>query len=168
MQCLAQDPDVLFNKDHADPDLLQELIFQKVNDFRSKKKLAGLAHDKSLWEAANMHAVYLQKKGELSHFQNKKKYKTPFDRVKSVTNLFNSVGENVAYVSVATILMQGKEEKREYKTYEQIANELVDNWLKSKPHLANIKDKSYTHSGIAVLYDADTGRMYAVHVFGGK
>lgn len=165
---VAQDANIMFNKDDANLELLQGLILQKVNEYRSTKKLNNLANDQSLWEAANLHAVYLQKKAELSHFQNKRKTKTPFDRVKMVDASFNSVGENVAYVSTSTVLRQGKEEKREYKTYDQLASELVDNWIKSKPHLENIKDKVYTFSGVAIVYDPETERVYAVQVFGGK
>jgi uncharacterized protein YkwD len=166
--CMAQNPNVMINKDDPDLELLQNLVFQKINKYRLSKKTDSLKNDNSLWEAANIHAEYLQKKKELSHFQNKKKFKTPFDRVKIYDASFNSVAENIAYVSVSTVLRQGKEEKREYKSYEQMAKELVDNWLKSKPHLKNIKDRTYAFSGLALVYDQETERVYAVQVFGGK
>ena len=164
----AQQPADRFNPESPDMDYLVKLTDDRINAFRQKKKIAMLSLHKDLNDAALLHAEYLKKKGKLDHFQNKAQFRTPVERVGHYNKEFISIGENVAYVSVATVQIQGKSEEMIYKTYQEMAEELVTNWLQSKPHLKNISDKTYTHTGIALVYDSSKSRIYAVQVFAAR
>jgi len=164
----AQQPSDRFNPEAPDMNYLIQLTHDRINSFRQKKKIAALSLHDDLNAAALLHADYLKKKGKLDHFQNKAQFRTPVERVGHYNREFKYIGENVAYVSVATIQIRGKSEEMIYKTCQEMTEELVTNWLKSKPHLKNISDKTYTHTGIALVYDSAKSRIYAVQVFAAR
>jgi uncharacterized protein YkwD len=149
-----------------DAKLLEKLILQRVDSLRKVHKKAPFSADAILQKAASDHAVYLAKKGTLSHYQEKGKRYDPQDRVVFYGGKGYYAGENVAEHPVQVLLnkIRGQRFDR-VTTYEQSAELFVLQWATSKPHMENLMRKEYTLTGIGVSLNKKTGRIYAVQVF---
>ncbi|WP_017730569.1 CAP domain-containing protein [Nafulsella turpanensis] len=150
-----------------DATLLQTLIAEKVDSVRQSHKKQPLAADAILQQAAVDHALYLAKKGMLSHFQegNKKKY-DPQDRVEFFGGIGYQTGENAAEHPVQVLLVQKKGYTvNRVETYEQSALLFIQQWVHSPMHFKNLVKEEFSRSGIAVNLDPKTKRIYAVQVF---
>lgn len=149
-------------------EIIENLIHQKIDSLRAKKKLNSLNNNEYLYKAALLHADWMNEKGKLSHVQNKSKTKTPQKRVAFVGGDDSFVGENIAY-TLFNIEMTNKKGKLYInQSYDEIANDLVQMWRYSKGHYKNIITKDYTTSGIALAVDFQENKIYAVQVFGGE
>jgi len=147
---------------------LSALIVEKINAVRTAKGLPALTTSPALKKAAQIQATYLKRKNKLTHFENTKKLKTPFDRVNQLDKSFTQVAENVAYVSPGLIILRGKRvEEIRYFTYDTIASQLVNDWIKSPGHYKNIIS-NFSQTGVAVSLNLKAQRLFAVQVFGGK
>lgn len=152
-----------------DAALLEELIVQRIDSLRKAHKKAGFGNDAVLKKAAADHAVYLAKKGTLSHFQEKGKRYNPQDRVIYYGGKGYYAGENVAEHPVQVLLHKIKGQRFDkVTTYEQSAELFVLQWATSKPHMENLMRDNFELTGIAVSMDKKTGRIYAVQVFSPK
>lgn len=167
-EATAQHPGDRFDPENPDMAYLVSLVDHKINAYREKKRIPGLSLEEDLNSAAGLHADYLKKKGKLDHFQNKAAFKTPVERVAHYNPTYKSVGENIAYVATANIRIRDGEKEILYKTYGEMSEELVSNWIQSKPHHKNIVDKGYTRTGISMAYDPVKSRIYSVQVFAAK
>ncbi|MGB0840047.1 MAG: CAP domain-containing protein [Chitinophagales bacterium] len=151
-----------------DQALLEELIHEKVNEIRAKKRKSTLDTDVILRKAATEQSRYVKVKRKLTHNQTNAEKRTVMDRVLYYKgSKFKSVGENLAYVGF-TVEIQGKKRKILYPTYEEMAEEIVWGWVKSKPHYKNMLRANYNHVGTSALYDVRKGGVYATQVFGQK
>ncbi len=126
----------------------------QANQYRLKQKKSELMVSECLNKAAQNHAEYLVDKKELSHFQNKKETKTPTDRVNLIACKNYLVLENVAYFEYQTI-----------PSSNDAAKTLIDLWIKSKGHRANLLNKLSGNMGTAVTIDTKNKRIIAVQVF---
>lgn len=167
--CFSQEK--LFHLDKridSELEIVENLIHQKIDSLRAKKKLAPLFKGKYLRRAAELHVTWMNGKGKLSHIQNKSKSKTPQKRVELVGGNSSFIGENIAY-TLFNIEMTNKKGKRYTNTtYESIASDLVEMWRLSKGHYKNIITKEFKTTGIALAIDFEKNKVYAVQVFGGE
>lgn len=152
----------------SDLEKVENLIHQKIDSLRAKKKLVGLTKNNTLAKAAKSHADWMSETGKFSHIQNKSKSKTPQKRVELVGGNSSFIGENIAY-TLFNIEMTNKKGKRYTNTtYESIASDLVEMWRLSKGHYKNIITKEFKTTGIALAIDFEMNKVYAVQVFGGE
>lgn len=152
-----------------DAALLENLILQRVDSLRKVHKKASFTKDAILQKAAANHAVYLAKKGTLTHFQEKGKHYNPQDRVLFYGGKGYYAGENAAEHPVQVLLHKIKGQKFDrVTTYEQSAELFVLQWATSKPHMENLMRNEYSLTGVAVSLDKKSGRIYAVQVFSPK
>lgn len=165
--CYSQKNDT-FDPEHTQFNKLGQIINNKINEARDSIGLSFLIQNVDIQKAAQLQADFLSKKGHLNHLQGKKKFKTPFDRVLYFDSSYKLAGENIAYVSAAMVTIVGTKKETEFKTYEELAQELVGNWIRSNAHWKNISDARYTDTGIALVYNEKENRIYAVQVFGAK
>ena len=148
--------------------VLQNLIHHKIDSLRARKKLVALRYDEHLRKAAEIHVVWMNGKGKLSHIQDKSKTKTPQKRVELVGGNASFIGENIAYTLYNIEMTNKKGKLYVNQSYEDIANDLVQVWRNSKGHYQNIITKGYITTGIALAVDFENNKIYAVQVFGGK
>ncbi|MDG2226942.1 MAG: CAP domain-containing protein [Flavobacteriales bacterium] len=170
-------------------ELLQAAIFHATNLERPKKR--QFKYGKNLEKGASFHSTEMEAKGFFSHINRKnKKYKTPFDRAEKFKAKYTVVGENIleeialdykdnsVYDSelengVYVFYHHKNGEIVRELTYEELAVKMVDSWMKSPGHKANILSKAYTHLGVGVAIKKnpyatdDLPRVFATQLFGG-
>lgn len=118
-------------------------VLELVNAERAKQGLQPLEMDESVRSVARLKSQDMSKNNYFSH--TSPTYGTPFEMLKKYGISYKSAGENIA---------QG------YQTPEQV----VQGWMNSSGHRANILNASYTHIGIG--YEADGN--YWTQMFIGK
>lgn len=121
----------------------QDIILEKVNEVRIENKMKPLKIDDELNKIAILKAKDMAKEEKLSH--DSKKYGLTFNIIKQRGIKFRSAAENIA---------------RWHETPEFV----VDRWLKSKGHRANILNSKYDKTGIGVAQDK-AGKNYWVQIF---
>lgn len=168
--------------------LLNACIVYHTNAYRVKMKKAPLKFSKPLRNAAAFHALQMNERNFYNHMNNAvKQMKTPHQRMKYFDYTGEYTGENIALL-FAIDYKEGKPYERigntfryagnkqdtvPYLSYYELAEKLVDGWIKSPPHKKNMLDANYIHIGCAAVIEAKslTGRnmpsIYGVQNFGG-
>ncbi|MBQ9070029.1 MAG: SafA/ExsA family spore coat assembly protein [Clostridia bacterium] len=102
-------------------------VVRLVNEERAKNGLSPLTYDWELSRVARYKSEDMQKNKYFSH--TSPTYGSPFNMIKNFGISFKSAGENIA---------------KGYKTPKAV----VDGWMNSPGHRANILNKSFTHIGV--------------------
>jgi uncharacterized YkwD family protein/spore coat assembly protein SafA len=102
-------------------------VQELVNNERSKQGLKPLQMDWELQRVARMKACDMAKSGYFSH--NSPTYGSPFDMMKQFGISFKTAGENIA---------QGQ----------RTPEEVMQSWMNSSGHRANILKSDFTHIGV--------------------
>ncbi|MEF9959527.1 MAG: CAP domain-containing protein, partial [Niameybacter sp.] len=118
-------------------------VLELVNVERSKQGLKPLQMDESVRNVARVKSSDMRKNNYFDH--NSPVYGSPFDMLKQFGISYRSAGENIA---------QG------YSSPEAV----VEGWMNSPGHRANILNSSFTHIGVG--YDAQG--HYWTQMFIGK
>lgn len=108
---------------------VQEVV-DLVNVERKKAGLAALAVDAKLTEVAQLKSQDMQSKKYFSH--TSPTYGSPFDMMKKLGVNYKSAGENIAMGQTS-------------------AKQVVDAWMNSAGHRANILDSKFTHIGVGYV-----------------
>ena len=129
-------------------------LLELINEARARERRCGrsrfqsappLAASPALNRAANAHALDIAKRGELSHegFDGSQ----PADRATRAGYRWTAIAENVAAGQTA-------------------AAEVVETWLQSPGHCANLMDPRYSQAGAAVALNEDDDKVvYWVQVY---
>lgn len=116
-----------------------------VNKERAAKGLSSLKSDSQLNKVAQLKAEDMAKKGYFSH--NSPTYGSAFDMLKSHGIKYRTAGENIA---------------KGQKTAQTVMN----GWMNSTGHRANILNSSYSKLGVGYAVSAN-GTPYWVQIFVG-
>ena len=108
----------------------EQKVVQLVNDVRKKNGLKALTEDWQLSRVARYKSQDMRDLGYFSH--TSPTYGSPFEMMKSFGIKYRSAGENIA---------------RGYPTPEAVVNA----WMNSPGHKANILNRSYTHIGVGYV-----------------
>ncbi|TDL47332.1 hypothetical protein E2R60_30220 [Paenibacillus dendritiformis] len=106
----------------------EQQVLDLVNQERSKTGLSSLSMSEELSNMAMVKAQDMYNNNYFDH--NSPTHGSPFDMMKEFGITYNSAGENIA---------------KGQTTPTQVMND----WMNSPGHKANILNKSYTHIGIA-------------------
>ena len=121
----------------------EQEVIRLVNEIRAENGLKALTYD---WELARVARYKSQDMKENRYFSHTSPvYGTPFQMIKSFGISYRSAGENIA---------------RGYATPQAV----VDGWMNSSGHRANILNGSYTHIGVGYVADGN----YWTQMFIGK
>jgi uncharacterized protein YkwD len=176
--------------DHGkfDPALMATAIFHETNRVRRRLGLSSFRHLPKLDEAADLKAVMGVIQSELTHTNPLPATATPADRVRFVGLSYRLVAENLARLSllnappgVTQVGVRRRRDGREESylldtgrvlmphTYASFAARVVDDWMNSPPHRANIVNPALTSLGCAaratLSWKARQEQIYAVQVF---
>ena len=121
----------------------EEKLLELTNEERAKEKLPPLESQPQLFKAARDHAANMAKKGELAHILDKK---TPDARVDDAGYVWMAVAENIASTDRDTLEV------------------VMEKWMKSELHRANILNKDFRHIGLGIAKN-DKGDTYFTQVF---
>jgi len=121
----------------------EQSVVDITNLERKKQNLPPLNLSPLLFQAARLHTANMVKQGKMEHVLDGK---GPSDRVRAAGYQFALVGENVA---------EGQ----------QSPDSVLDAWMNSPGHRANILKDGFTEIGVGVVRDSQ-GRPYWTQVFG--
>lgn len=105
----------------------EQQVVELTNKERAKNGLSALKVDEQLSKAARAKSVDMQTKNYFSH--TSPTYGSPFDMMKQFGVTFRGAGENIAMG-------------------QRSPQEVVNSWMNSSGHRANILNKSFTHIGV--------------------
>lgn len=108
----------------------EEEVVRLVNEIRQEHGLNALTHDWQLSRVARFKSDDMRNLGYFSH--TSPTYGSPFEMMKSFGISYRTAGENIA---------------KGYKTPEAV----VDAWMNSSGHRANILNSTYTHIGVGYV-----------------
>lgn len=121
-------------------------VVDLTNAERTRAGMPALRADARLTEAARLHAEQVAAAGRLEHVLPDARYPRLEDRLAAAGYRWQAAGENLAFG-------------------QRTAAAVVDAWMQSPGHRANILHTSFTEIGVAHLVDPN-GRLYYVQVFG--
>ncbi|WP_163100871.1 CAP domain-containing protein [Peribacillus alkalitolerans] len=121
----------------------EQKVVELTNAERAKAGLSALKLDTALSNVARKKSEDMKSKGYFSH--TSPTYGSPFDMMKQFGISYTSAGENIA---------QGQ----------QSPEEVVQAWMNSEGHRANIMNSSFTHIGVGHV----AGGNYWTQMFIGK
>lgn len=113
-------------------DSMEMQVVELVNEARAAYGLQPLSYSAELSEGARLKSQDMSDNGYFDH--NSPTYGTPFQMMKQLGISYQSAGENIA---------------KGYTSAEAVVNA----WMNSEGHRANILNKNYTQIGVG--YDAD-------------
>lgn len=125
---------------------LEGRIFDLINAERRHQGLPALEYNSQLDRMAQVQAANMAFFQKMAHVIPEAKLPTLADRARSVGYPYRQIAENVALG---------------YPTAEAV----VDGWMNSRGHRANIMDRGLVETGIAVRRSKD-GALYYCQVFG--
>ncbi len=124
-------------------DSYEKEVVRLVNEERSKRGLAALTYDWQLSRVARYKSQDMKDKGYFSH--TSPTYGSPFQMMKSFGISYKSAGENIAKGQATPAAV-------------------VNAWMNSSGHRANILSTSFTHIGVGYV----DGGNYWTQMFIGK
>ncbi len=124
---------------------MEKQVASLTNSERNAAGLGTLTLDSQLSKLARMKAEDMAKKGYFSH--TSPTYGSAFDMMKKYGVSYRTAGENIA---------------KGQKTPESVMN----GWMNSSGHRANILSSAYTHIGVGYAKDSK-GNTYWVQIFKG-
>ncbi len=108
----------------------EQEVIRLVNEIRTKNGLKALTHD---WQVSRVARIKSQDMKDNRYFaHNSPVYGTPFQMLKSFGISYRSAGENIA---------------KGYATPQAVVN----GWMNSSGHRANILNARYTHIGVGYV-----------------
>ena len=113
-------------------DAIEAKVVELTNAERAKNGLSALQMDTQLMAAAREKSEDMKTNQYFSH--TSPTFGSPFDRLKALGISYQSAGENIA---------KGQ----------QTAEEVVEAWMNSEGHRANILDANFTHIGVGYVKD---------------
>jgi uncharacterized protein YkwD len=153
--------------DNFDRDLLEAAVFFLTNEIRVNKKLKYLPYNSLLAQTARIHSDQMAKHNFFDHTNKKnKKYRDPEDRAKAAGIKNPSLAENiiegfiVEYNSGDKVVAgepgefinQKTRKKLPNRTYYSLADTLLDLWMNSKGHRANILSEDALEFGCGISF----------------
>lgn len=121
-------------------------VVELTNVERLHHQRAALHQNARLMRAAQLHATQMAAAGHMDHVLPDAPYPRAADRLAAVDYRWRAYGENVAFGQSS-------------------AEKVVDSWMHSRGHRANILNSTFTEMGAGYAVDR-TGRPYYVQVFG--
>lgn len=113
---------------------VEEQVVSLVNEERAKEGLAPLTIDWELARVAKYKSQDMHDKNYFSH--TSPTYGSPFDMLKNFGISYNAAGENIAKGQTS-------------------ATQVMEAWMNSSGHRANIMDAKFTHIGVGYVEDGN-------------
>ena len=134
-------PDSQAATDHQGADILpiEEEVLTLVNQEREKHGLNPLQLDAGVSKAADMKSKDMRDHHYFDH--QSPTYGSPFEMLEQQGVEFKAAGENIA-------------------AGQQTAEEVMDGWMNSEGHRANILNPDFTHIGIGYVQGGDYGTYW--------
>ena len=146
----AQDETIVLNE--FDNTMLENMIFDKINEYRTTNKLENLTRNEKLDKAANSQATEFKELMKLD----------PND---DVSARLKKVGGNGKADGNSLIFSISK--GKDLLTYQEAAKQIADKFISGKASQKKIITPSYFYTGLSVVLDADKKKVYISQTLGG-
>ncbi len=146
-----------------DIEALELRVHELINKERSKKKIAALAHTEGLVRLARSHSADMAVRDYVAHINPEgdsptdRAAKANFEcKTKSFEGVFpTGIGENIfmsyLYENYEVLIVDGIESRTyNWKSFDEMADEIVSQWMGSRGHRENILRKDYHYGGIGI------------------
>ncbi|KER09232.1 MAG: hypothetical protein HY22_12755 [[Candidatus Thermochlorobacteriaceae] bacterium GBChlB] len=145
-----------------DPNVLEYHIFRLTNDERRKHGLAPFKYDARLHKSARRHSIEMITLDYFSHDSPTEKNKTVSMRIEQQGYRWRACSENISASSGSSSRALPPQR------YDDVAKGIVDGWMNSTGHRANILQTDATDMGVgvAVVYTEKSYRLKATQNFG--
>jgi uncharacterized protein YkwD len=151
---------------------LEKRVFERVNEERTRRRLAALKLDPKLSDVARAHSADMAKKDYIAHVN--KEGLNPTDRghaagyeCRKVAGryVYSGLAENIYQNNLyARKLIRGAQIVYEWNNEEKIAATSVSGWMGSPGHRGNILNSKYTETGIGIATSSDM-KVYITQEF---
>jgi uncharacterized protein YkwD len=135
-----------------DPAQVESGIVKQTNDFRRQHDREPLQVDPRLAEAAGDFAAFMARTGRYGHGAGGS---TPAQRAKAAGYEYCTIAENIAWQYNSAGF-----------TTDALTAAFMQGWRTSPEHRRNMLRAGLTEIGVGVARSADSGRWYAVQLFG--
>lgn len=152
MLSFGQKPDSEIDLEDFDSDLMESMIFERINEFRLDNGLDIMIRQEILDTAAIMSARFNAKQGRVERNEdigakNKKAGGT----------------ENVVYLAED----EGAKRGKTIYTYQEVANEIYEGMIKSRRDKEMLLTPNFYYTGVGAGFDYDRKKVYLTQVYGG-
>jgi uncharacterized protein YkwD len=136
------------------PDLpaVERRVIEGTNEFRREQGLGALAPSAGLQRAARYFADYMARTDRYGHQADGAE---PADRATRHGYEWCQVSENISYQYTSATFATA-----------ELAGRYLEGWKRSPGHRKNMVDRDDVHMALAVARSRETGRYYAVQMFG--
>ena len=124
----------------------EQQVLALVNQERAKQGLSALSWSDELTAVARAHSKDMAARGFFSH--TNPDGQSPFDRMKAAGISYRTAGENIA-------------------AGQRTPQEVVNSWMNSEGHRANILNASYTRLGVGYVSGSGAYSTYWTQCFAG-
>ncbi len=152
--------------------LVEQLVLKHINEIRKARNINVLSNNDEIARVARTHSMDMATRGFFSHNNPDGEDPTARARKAGFTGLVSSpdgqprlgLSENIGrvgrYASFQRILRDGKMIRRRirWQTEATMAEQLVEGWMASPPHRANILDSAKAYLGVGI-------HVHREHVF---
>lgn len=150
--------------------LFEKILLKKINAFRSEHRVNPLVNNLNVQKAARDQSEFLKENKKLTHTQPKKGKRTVQERLLRYVSPTNfAVGENIARTYILTpsynYNSDGSTTLTEAKTYDEAATYMLNSWIHSEFHRANLLNDKYELSGLASYFNPSDNTLTVVQVF---
>ena len=123
---------------------LEQEIIRLVNQERANQGIPALEED---WEVSRVARFKSQDMIDNDKFfHNSPVYGSPFQMLRSFGIRFTAAAENIAYG-------------------QRTAQQVMNTWMASSSHRANILNRNYNKIGVGVARDPSSGQLYFTQIF---
>lgn len=165
------------NDGDIDLEALEQEVLRRINDIRDKHKLSYLIDDRRLSIIARNHSNDMALNNYVSHHTpdglspTDRARKAGFECKSQAENGFTNIGiaENIQMSAIFTTYRETTingvtERTYNWKSFDDIAGQIVTEWMNSDGHRANILHKGYKYSGLGIAEDTNY-QIFITHNF---
>lgn len=127
---------------------LERLIFKKVNQERRRSGLKALGWSPLLTDVARRHSLDMADNGFFSHKNLKGEDLAVRARKRGIAITGGQIGENIGMIPSSNAIGYGYT-----GSLKDIATAMMNTWMKSPSHRANILNADYNFTGVGVAHD---------------
>jgi uncharacterized protein YkwD len=145
---------------------LERKVYTLVNEQRRAHNLPTIASDSGLADVARAHSADMVRRGFFDHVNPDGR--DPRRRVETAGHPCRAVVSENIYEAIqySRIVITNGQKAYDWKTLDQIASEIVDGWMASAGHRANILGTGYATTGVGIAVSSND-EVYATQVFCG-
>lgn len=146
---------------------IELLVLRKTNKIRRNNGLKELTWDPMLADIARKHSLEMSKTGLLSHINEEgegpteRAEKRDYDTLKKDGLVYQrGIGENIGLMPLGNVKGYGN-----IQSNEDVAEAMVESWMNSPGHRANILNSNYEFIGVGVAFDTNESYYYLTQNF---